>query len=61
MHPTLNSNRGTNLKKATIIISLVDECNDRPNDTIENEFRKELAENISAIPWAKETLSVKVK
>ena len=49
------------MKKAIIIISLVDECKDRPNDRIEKEIRKELAQNPSVIPWAREIISVTIK
>jgi hypothetical protein len=49
------------LKKATIVISLIRECNDLANHKIEEEIRKGLSENLSTIPWAKETISVKVK
>lgn len=49
------------MKKATIVFSLVKECVDVANDSIEEEIRKELSERLSVIPWAKEIESVSVE
>jgi hypothetical protein len=49
------------LKKATIVISLIEESNDLANLKIGEEIRKELSENLSLIPWSKEIVKVKVK
>jgi len=49
------------LKKATVIVSLVKECSDIANDSIEEEIKKELSERLSVIPWAKEVQSVTVE
>lgn len=49
------------MKKATIVVSLVKECSDVADCDIEREIRKELSENISLIPWAREIKSVTVK
>ena len=49
------------MKKATIVVSLVKECNDVSNHDIEEEIRKELSNDLSKIPWAKELQSVTVE
>ena len=49
------------LKEVKIVISLLEECNDVNNYDIEDEIRKELTQQLSMIPWAKEIKSVTVK
>jgi len=49
------------LKKATIVVSLVEECDDVSNHNIEEEIRKELSNEVSKIPWAKQLQSVTVE
>lgn len=49
------------MKKATIVVSLVEECGDVANRDIEGEIRRELSENLSLIPWAKKIESVSVE
>jgi len=49
------------LKKATIVVSLVEECRDVANCDIEEEIKRELSENLPIIPWAKEIKSVDVE
>jgi hypothetical protein len=39
-------------KKAIIIIRLVEESNEKPNQEIEKEILQQLSENHVAIPWA---------
>lgn len=54
-------NIGLNLKRATIVVSLVEECNDIDNGEIEDEIRKELSKHLFVIPWAEEIRSVSVQ
>ena len=49
------------MKKVTVVITLVEECRDMPNHSIEEEIRKELSEHLPVIPWAKDVQSVTVK
>ncbi|MCW3987815.1 MAG: hypothetical protein NWE87_05815 [Candidatus Bathyarchaeota archaeon] len=49
------------MKKVIIVVTLVEECNDMPNHSIEEEIRKELSEHLPVIPWAKEVQSVAIK
>ncbi len=47
-------------KKATIVISLVDESCERSNEEIQKEIFQELAKGTAKIPWCKEIEKVKV-
>jgi len=47
-------------KKATIIISLVEESKEIPNEQIEKEIREELSKGLPKIPWCKKVERVTV-
>ena len=47
-------------KKATIIISLVDESSETPDEEIEKEIVQELSKGYLQIPWCKKIEKVKV-
>jgi hypothetical protein len=47
-------------KKATIIISLVEESEEKTNEELEKEIFKELREITSRIPWCKKIEKVTV-
>jgi hypothetical protein len=49
------------LKKAIIVVSLVEESSDVANCDLEEEIRKVLSEQLSLIPWAKKVQSVTVE
>jgi len=49
------------LKRAIIVVSLVEECSDIANCDIEKEIQKELSEHLFLIPWAKQIQSVAVE
>jgi hypothetical protein len=48
------------MKKATIMVSLVDESVTRSSREIEREIMEELSKNPSRIPWCREVQKVKV-
>jgi len=48
-------------KKATIIISLVDESAEKSNQQIEKEIAAELTKEPSRIPWLKKVEKVTIK
>ncbi len=47
-------------KKATIIISLVDESNEKTNEEIQEEICQELSKGWTKIPWCKKVEKVTV-
>jgi hypothetical protein len=47
-------------KKATIIISLVDESCEKTNEQIQREISQELAKGWTKIPWCKKVEKVTV-
>jgi len=47
-------------KKATIIISLVDESSESHNEDIQEEIFQELSKGCTRIPWCKKIEKVKV-
>jgi len=47
-------------KKATIIISLVEESQEKPNEELEKEIHEALSEMPIKIPWMKKVEKVKV-
>ena len=48
------------VKKAVIVISLVEESAEKTNQEIEKEIMKELLRESARIPWLKKVESVKV-
>jgi len=49
------------VKKAIIEVSLVEESAERTNEEIRDEIKKELSENIHAIPWAAKIEKMTIK
>lgn len=49
------------MKRATVVISLVEDCSDLHNCDIEQEIKNELSENLSVIPWATKIEHVSVE
>ncbi|MEM2917034.1 MAG: hypothetical protein QXN63_01590 [Candidatus Bathyarchaeia archaeon] len=47
-------------KTAFIVIELVDESLEKPNEEIEKEIYQELSENIGAVPWLKKIVKITV-
>jgi len=47
-------------KKAVIVVSLVEESAEKPNEEIEKEIREELSREPARIPWMKEVKKVTV-
>ena len=47
-------------KKAVIVVSLVEESIEKPNEEIEKDILDELSERPSAIPWLKNVDKVTV-
>jgi len=47
-------------KKAVIVIHLVDESQEKPNEQIEKEIKTELTKEPSRIPWLKKLEKVTV-
>jgi hypothetical protein len=47
-------------KKATIIISLVDESGEKTNEEIQEEISQELSKGWTKIPWCKKVEKVTV-
>lgn len=57
----MNEHRGRNLKKATIVIELVEESIKRANDEIVKEILESLSEGAPRIPWCKRIKEVTVR
>lgn len=49
------------MKRALIVVSLIDECGDIANCDIEEEIKTELSSWIYIIPWGRKVESVTVK
>jgi len=47
-------------KKAVIVVSLVEESAEKPNEEIEGDIMGELSEEPARIPWMKKVEKVKV-
>lgn len=47
-------------RKATIVISLVDESSEKTAEEIRNEILSELSKDCTRIPWCKKVESVRV-
>lgn len=47
-------------KTAFIVIQLVNESLEKPNEEIEKEIYQELSESICAIPWLKKIIKITV-
>lgn len=48
-------------KKAVIVIRLVEESREVPNEQIKKEIFEELSKGLTEIPWMKKVESIKVK
>ena len=48
-------------KKAVIVISLVEESKEIPNEEIEKNIREELSKDLPRIPWCKKVEKVTVR
>jgi len=48
-------------KKAVIVIQLVEEGREVPNEQIEKEIFEELSKELPKIPWMKKVESIEVK
>jgi len=48
-------------KKAVIVVSLVEESKEVPNEEIEKEIREELSKDLPRIPWCKKVERVTVR
>lgn len=49
------------VKKAVIVISLVEESFEKSNEEIEREIMKELSKGPAKIPWLKEVQKITIK
>jgi len=47
-------------KKAVIVVSLVEESAEKPNEEIEKEILEELSKHPSVVPWLKKVEKVTV-
>ena len=47
-------------KKCTIVLGLVEEAEEKPNDKLEEEITQELESILGRIPWAKELEKVTI-
>ncbi|MFQ5772633.1 MAG: hypothetical protein ACE5HX_19005 [bacterium] len=48
-------------KKAVIVIQLVEESREVPNEQIKKEIFEELSKGLSKIPWMKKVESIEVR
>lgn len=49
------------VKKAIIVITLVDESEEKSNEELEKEIFEELSKRFTIIPWMKDVKKVSVK